>query len=353
MSIANNCSFCKSDYIFNPEYYSKGKLTCSICAQVCEFYFLDEMIADSCNADSPSRSESQQLLYDKENTHNFRILGKGAKDSETCEIIEGNQLQSINMLDEDIHNGERSLSCDTLYDLVETKKVDDTKRIDEKTKEKIKPTLSKSFDKLEELSYILKLDKQIVEKSKENLRTVYEMHKFQGRTITSLVIATIFTTCRQCNTPRNFKEIVNKLHLSKEDKNNSMRSIMCIKNVIENSNENTLTTNILGLVRKYCSDLNLNQEILKTTLEATENICEKGLLEGRLPSTVAAACVFYTYSKFTKKATLRDVFLDQLVYVSNTYKNTITNALHHINKSYSDSKVQVPTKGKLIIDNKV
>jgi len=170
------------------------------------------------------------------------------------------------------------------------------------------------------------------------------MKKFQGRSIIALVVSIIFMTSRQCNYPRNFKEIIKKLKLAREEKNESMRCITSLKDVITNSSENSVSSNILGLVRQYCDNLKLKEEVIKVTLEIAEKICEKGLIEGRLPNTVAAASVFYANSQLNHRVDLD--FLECLSNVSNTYKNTISTAYSNLIKNCG-LKLQTPSTLKV------
>ncbi|MCP4650266.1 MAG: hypothetical protein GY853_09350, partial [PVC group bacterium] len=154
------------------------------------------------------------------------------------------------------------------------------------------PAFVKGVAKLEEMASKLKLENIVIEKSKENLKTVYELKKFQGRSLISIVTSVIFASSKQCNYPKNFRDIVKTFNLSKEEKNETMRSITSLKDIIETSVESTMTLTTISLVRDYCLRLQLNEEFTRSSSEIAEKVCEKGLIDGKIPNTVASASIF-------------------------------------------------------------
>ena len=184
-------------------------------------------------------------------------------------------------------------------------------------------TFMRGVKRLEELSSILDLHTNIIDRAKDNLKKIEESKKLKGRSLEAVIASILFATCRQCKAPRNLKDIIQILNLKKND---VMRCYASIKAVLNVDNQTTVTQNTLGLVRQYCNKLGLPPNIAEASREIAEKLCTIGLIEGRNPSTVATASILhatnlYRYEKTNKK---------EISIVSRISETTITHAYNII-----------------------
>jgi transcription initiation factor TFIIIB Brf1 subunit/transcription initiation factor TFIIB len=198
------------------------------------------------------------------------------------------------------------------------------------------PLFVKGIEKLDSFSEKIKLDSYIIEKAKDNLKLAYEMKKFQGRSITALIISIIYSTSKQCGVPMNFKDLVKDLKISKEEKYEAMRTFNSLKDFIAPNENVTISDITINLVKKYCENLNIKDNVTNTCIEVAENICRKGLIEGRLPNTVASAAIFYVICAV--KNCYFEVLLDKIGGVSNVCKTTIASAYFSLKEKCKSMK---------------
>jgi len=316
MSIAEYCDFCKCKYSFEKKYFTDGQLTCSSCSQVCGFF----IVGDSENEPRsfPINKNNEQDVLEE----NFTEEKKESNCKE--KMVAETSFHSDN--DDLKHEGS---SSDTLtFDYLNNMRTQNYMY-------KNDSMLIKSFSKVDEVTKLLNLDSEVIEKTKENLKTLHSLKKFSARTLISVVVATIFNTSKQCNQQKNFRELYTKLKLTKEEKNEAMRLIGIFKANMSTPNTVSNTSNILGLVRQFCDELKMDQNEIQICLEVAENICEKGFIEGKMPNTIAAACICSYRNTFNN---INDDFLDKLAQISSTYKNTIANAFYSLQNTSVDFK---------------
>jgi len=190
-------------------------------------------------------------------------------------------------------------------------------------------TFMRGVKKLEEIASLLDLKTNIIERAKENLKKVEESKKLKGRSLEAVLASILFATLKQSNEPKNIKDIIQLLNLEKKD---VMRCYSSIKSVLQVYNQTTVTQNIIGLVRSYCSKLNLPPKISESSKEIAEKICTIGLIDGRNPSTVATASILHAVNLFRYEKTSKG----DISNVSKVNTNTITNAYNVIIQSSNE-----------------
>lgn len=202
-------------------------------------------------------------------------------------------------------------------------------------------SLYRIFKKVDELAAKLDLPLSIIEKSKDIIIKVDKSNKIKGRSIDSIVASVFFQACRKCNAPRTLKDIVEHLHLEKKDVSRCFNSI---KHIITDPNENPISINVLGLIHLYCNKMEIPNNIKKTAGEIAEEVCNKELIAGKNPSTIATASIYFAIrlhknTKFTKK---------NISEQSKITENTINTAFQQL---YSVKDIITPTNLKHLLVN--
>lgn len=186
-------------------------------------------------------------------------------------------------------------------------------------------TFNRGSIKINELATFLDLHPRITDKAKENLKKVEESKKLKGRSLEAVVAAILYISCKQCNAPKDLKEMTKVLNLDKRDVTRCFSSINMIIDTGKGKND-YVKQNILGLVRKYCNVLELPPKLIQASNEIAEKICNIGVLDGKSPRTIAGTSILhavniYNFEKKGKK---------QISEASNTTENTVTHAYNEI-----------------------
>lgn len=183
-------------------------------------------------------------------------------------------------------------------------------------------SILRGMEKIEEIAIKLDLLMSIVAKSKDVYKTVIDNKKLKGRSLEGIIAAILYHVCRQDNANRPLSDFVTKLKL---DKKEFVRCFNSIRELIASSNDSNVTENTIALTNRFCNNLEYDVKFRTIAKEITNEVCEKEIIAGRNPNTVAAACICYTFLLHNKTPDKK-----QLSSVSNIGENTITSALNVI-----------------------
>lgn len=178
--------------------------------------------------------------------------------------------------------------------------------------------LYRIFKKVEELAGKLDLPSSIIEKSKDILNLIEKEKKLKGRSLDCIIASVFFVACRYCNAHRPLNDLVKTLSLERKDVSRCFNSI---KSIICRSVETTsISGNINALVNLFCNKMELENKLKKAALDVAEEVSKKGLLEGRSPSTVASATIYFAFKLLNHTATTKKT----IALHSETTEHTIT-----------------------------
>ena len=198
-------------------------------------------------------------------------------------------------------------------------------------------SLQRIFKKADELAQKLELKKSIVDKAKDLLALVEKQKKLKGRSLDCIIASVIYVACRLTNVPRPLPEIAKNLGLEKKTVNKCFNSI---KHIIIGNNDNQIAQNVSGLVNSYCNKLEEklkkqekqeNQEkwksLKKDAMEISEMICNKEVIAGRNPNTIAAVSILIASRLNELQLSKKDI-----ADTTTTTENTISNAYQDLLK---------------------
>lgn len=189
-------------------------------------------------------------------------------------------------------------------------------------------SILRGMEKIEELAIKLELLMSIVEKSKDVYKTVMDNKKLKGRSLEGIIAAIFYHVCRQNSANRSLSDIVTRLKINKKE---FVRCFKSIEPLITSSTDRDNVENTVGLSNLFCNKLEIPIKIKSIAADITREVCEKELLAGRNPNTVASACIFYT-------SLLTDFKIDkkEISKISQISEITITNALNVIIQSRNE-----------------
>ena len=192
-------------------------------------------------------------------------------------------------------------------------------------------SLQRIFKKADELAQKLDLKQCIVDKAKDLLALVEKQKKLKGRSLDCIIASVIYVACRLKNVPRPLPEIAKNLGLEKKTVNKCFNSI---KHIIIENNDNQIAQNVSGLVNSYCNKLEEKLEkqekrksLKKDAMEISEMICNKEVIAGRNPSTIAAVSILIASRLLELTLSKKDI-----ADTTTTTENTISNAYQDLLK---------------------
>ncbi len=203
-------------------------------------------------------------------------------------------------------------------------------------------SILRGMEKIEELAIKLELLMSIVEKSKDVYKNVIDNKKLKGRSLEGIIAAIFYHVCRQNNANRSLQDIVNRLKLNKKE---FVRCFKSIEPLITSSTDRDNVENTIGLSNVFCNKLEIAIKIKSIAADITREICEKEILAGRNPNTVAAACICYTLMLHNIPINRKDISS-----ISQIGETTIQSALNIILSMKADV---TPHQYKHMIENLV
>ncbi|ORY77992.1 transcription initiation factor IIB [Leucosporidium creatinivorum] len=154
--------------------------------------------------------------------------------------------------------------------------------------------LQAAFRDIGTMCDVISLPRSIVDTSKQLFKRVDEEKLLKGKSQDAIIAACIFIACRQGRVARTFKEIVALTNVPKKDIG------QCFK-VLERAFETTApgqappssATSADSLITRYCNHLGLPVPVQRASVYVGTRAGEEGILAGRSPITIAAACILF------------------------------------------------------------
>ncbi|KAF2405166.1 cyclin-like protein [Trichodelitschia bisporula] len=170
----------------------------------------------------------------------------------------------------------------------------------------------------------------------DTARQLYKMtddtKAFKGKSQDAIIASTIFISCRQNNVPRTFKEITSLTKVPKKEIGRTFKALEKFfqkhtqSTVAKNETYTTTTsTKAQDLCGRYCSGLDLPQQISVIAGEYADEMIKAGLLAGRSPLSIAAVSIYMMSHLMGMPKTPKEISL-----VAGVSDGTIRTAYRHI-----------------------
>lgn len=160
---------------------------------------------------------------------------------------------------------------------------------------------------------------------------------FRGDNRDGIIAASIYISCRVNNYPRTAKEIASIFHLDSTSATKGCKNALAIVNNLEKDMDNKEKTNLgstkpEAFIQRYCSKLNINNELTKLCQFISMKIEKMDVMPENTPPSIAAGVVYFVSQLCNLNISKREV------------KNVSETSEVTINKCYK--------KLEKIIDNK-
>ncbi len=162
-------------------------------------------------------------------------------------------------------------------------------------------SLVSALKEINRVSSKMGLPRNIMETSARIYREAVEKNLIRGRSIKSVVIASLYAAARKMNLPRTLDEFAEDTEFKRTDIGRTYRFL---------SRELGLhlkPTKPQLFIQRYCNELSLSGKIRKMAEDILEEAEEKELISGKGPSGLAAAAIYIASVKGRERRTQREI----------------------------------------------
>jgi len=162
---------------------------------------------------------------------------------------------------------------------------------------------------------------------------------FRGDNRDGILAASIYISCRVNNYPRTAKEIANIFLLDVTSATKGCKNAVAIINNLEKDMDNKEKTNLgqtkpESFIERYCSKLNINNELTKLCQFVSMKITKGNIMPENTPPSIAAGVVYFISQICKLNISKRDVKM-----VSETSEVTINKCYKKLEKITKDENI--------------
>ena len=157
---------------------------------------------------------------------------------------------------------------------------------DQRSKSKKTATLSKAFTLLHGMKTKLGVPNNVVENAAYIYRKAVNAKLTRGRTMTSLISASLYAACRENNIPRTLDDIANAGNVERRILSRDLRTI--IKKLGLNLNQYDITS----FISKISNNMNLKEKTKRDAFEILKQCEKEQITAGKHPVAQAAASLY-------------------------------------------------------------
>ena len=159
-------------------------------------------------------------------------------------------------------------------------------------------SLYDEFQKIINIAQINGIPKIIIDEAMRTHKKISEVKTFRGLNRDGIIAASIYIACRVNNYPRTAKEIAIMFVLDNSSATKGCKNALSIINDIENDNAindktNMYQTTPMNFIERYCSRLNINQELTMLCKFIANKINSKNLIPENTPHSIASGIIYF------------------------------------------------------------
>ena len=142
------------------------------------------------------------------------------------------------------------------------------------------------------------IPKMIVDDAMRYHKKISETKTFRGLNRDGIIATSIYISCRVNNFPRTAKEIADIFNLDNTSATKGCKNALTIINEIdrENVNDDIIKLNKttpLSFIERYCSKLNINNELTKLCKFIATKIEKNNLIPENTPHSISAGIIYF------------------------------------------------------------
>jgi len=155
--------------------------------------------------------------------------------------------------------------------------------------------LVEAFEQIQIQCDRISLPRVVSDSAKQLFKRQEEEKLLKAKPQAAIIAACIFIACRDQRVERTFKEIVSLTNVPKKQ---IAQCFSKMSQVFGVQAANVGDSSAAGIVSRFCNHLGLPPALQSATIEVVRKIDDLGILAGRSPLTIAAACVYFTSHAF-------------------------------------------------------
>ncbi|MHB8360410.1 MAG: transcription initiation factor IIB [Thermoplasmataceae archaeon] len=289
------CSECSSEHLVRD--YERGELLCNDCGMVVEDSFIDQgpewRAFDSDQDDKRSRTGSPMtfLSHDK---------GLATEISWANKDYYGKRIPHKNRAQ-----------------IYRVRKWHQRIRVSNAAER----NLSLALQMMSDYGAKMGIPRDIKETAALTYRKAVDKNLIRGRSIESIVCASIYAACRMVNLPRTLDEI------SKASEVNKKKIGKAYRHIAKELSLNLKPTTPFSYIAQFCNKLELDKQAIMQSEEIVRKSIEVGISSGKGPTGVAAASIYIASVLVGKPRTQKEI-----AKVSGVTEVTIRNRYKEISK---------------------
>lgn len=181
---------------------------------------------------------------------------------------------------------------------------------DQRSKSRRTTALGKAFTLLHGMKTKLGIPENVVENAAYIYRKIVTARLTRGRTMTSLIAASLYASCRQSNIPRTLDDIATAGNVERRILSKDLRTI------IERLDLNLGQYDTASFIAKISNNMNLKERTKRDAFDILRRCEEKKITAGKHPVAQAAASLYVaclmngerlSQKKFSREAGVSDV----------------------------------------------
>ena len=154
------------------------------------------------------------------------------------------------------------------------------------------------FQRITTMAHNAGISKLIIDDAIRYHKMISEQKTFRGLNRDGIIAASIYVSCRINDNPRTAKEIASMFHLDTTSATKGCKNATTIINSMEinetNDNKTNLgTTNPCDFIERYCSRLNMNNELTKLCKFIAIKIEKNNLIPENTPHSIASGIIYF------------------------------------------------------------
>ena len=147
------------------------------------------------------------------------------------------------------------------------------------------------------------ISKIIIDEAIRYHKLISDKTTFRGLNRDGIIAASIYISCRKNKTPRSAKEIAKIFHLDNTSATKGCKNAITIINDIEkdfcqNEKSDFGTTNSESFIERYCSKINIPNDLIKLALFVSKIINKQNLIPENTPPAIAAGIIYFIINEF-------------------------------------------------------
>src|SRR5918912_1236862 len=159
----------------------------------------------------------------------------------------------------------------------------------------------KAFGQLDRLKEKLGLSDTIIEKAAYTYRKVQERGLIKGRTIDSMLAASVYSACREMETPRTIKDIAAISNVNRKDIARSYRLLIFELGI------RIPVVNPMKCVARVANRLSISEKVTRQAMSVMKQIIQGGISAGKNPMSFAATVLYISSLRVGWNTTQLDI----------------------------------------------